>query len=341
MAAKHYVIIGNGVAGNAAAAVIRERDAGGRITIVSLGALLFYDRYRLPEVIEGQTDWRRFLVHPPAYYEDSRIVVRRRCRVAQVDPARHLLTLGHREEMTYDALLVASGGRGHLPMALSEFAPLLERFDSYRQAMAVAAALGADGGVVMLGGDIQGIAVARKLAAAGHRVTLVPSDHLFWPHRVAFEAYPRYLAALGQMGIEVVEGGAVERIEATGEVGRRVVMEDGRTYDGKVVMPYYGLAPALDFMAGSGVDTERGLLVNPELRTTDESIWAAGDVCQIWSAEENAYRFYYGWTNVKAMGETAAGNMTGGGETFHTFLDERLAVTEAGALHSSFWDYER
>jgi pyruvate/2-oxoglutarate dehydrogenase complex dihydrolipoamide dehydrogenase (E3) component len=106
-----------------------------------------------------------------------------------------------------------------------------------------------------------------------------------------------------------------------------------------VIMPFYGLAPALDFIARSGVDIERGLLVNPELRTTDPHIWAAGDVCQIWSAEDNAYRFYYGGRNVKAMGEIAACNMTGATDSFRTFVDETLSVNGEGKLHSSFWDY--
>jgi NADPH-dependent 2,4-dienoyl-CoA reductase/sulfur reductase-like enzyme len=98
--------------------------------------------------------------------------------------------------------------------------------------------------------------------------------------------------------------------------------------------------PSLEFMVGSGVDIERGLLVNPELKSTDAHIWAAGDVCQIWSADENAYRFYYGWKNVNAMGELAARNMTGSEQPFQTFIDETLTVDQAGRLHSSFWDYD-
>ena len=52
------------------------------------------------------------------------------------------------------------------------------------------------------------------------------------------------------------------------------------------------------------------------------------------------YRFYYGWKNVKAMGELAAHNMTGGKAPFQTFLEETLTVDEQGRLHSSFWDYD-
>ena len=50
--------------------------------------------------------------------------MRRKCRVTQVDPRRRVLTLAHREEVGYDALLIASGGGGYLPPRLSEYAPL-------------------------------------------------------------------------------------------------------------------------------------------------------------------------------------------------------------------------
>lgn len=342
MAQKHHVIIGNGVAGNQAAAELRERDPDNRITIISIGGLLFYDRYQLPQVFQGKRDWRSYLVYPPSYYEDHRITVRRKCRVTHVDPTRRVLTLAHREEVGYDTLLIASGGGGHLPPALAEYRPLFHSFGSYRGALATADALGDGGTVIMLGGDILGLDVAQSMAENGHRVTLVPSEQAFWPHRVEPGDRPKFFKALERAGIEVVEERAVERVEATtnGGPGRRVVLAGGRELLGDVVMPFYGLLPSLDFMLGSGVDIERGLLVNPELKSTDASIWAAGDVCQIWSAEDNAYRFYYGWKNVKAMGGLAARNITGAEESFHTFVDETLTVDRKGRLHSSFWDYD-
>ena len=97
--------------------------------------------------------------------------------------------------------------------------------------------------------------------------------------------------------------------------------------------------PSLAFMAGAGVDIERGILVDPKLQSTDKNIWAAGDVCQIWSPEENQYRFFYGWENVKEMGRIAACNMTGGNESISTFQDERLTTTKTGEIDSPFWQY--
>jgi NAD(P)H-nitrite reductase large subunit len=219
---------------------------------------------------------------------------------------------------------------------------LFHYFHTCRAAMATARALPEGGTAIILGGDILGIDIAYNLLDTGRKVILVPHEQSFWPHKVAASDRPRLFEALSQSGLEVVEDGPIERIEAGDgrAAARTVVFADGRSLAGDVVMPFYGLAPALEFIAGSVVDIERGLLVNPELRTTDPHILAAGDVCQIWSAEDNAYRFYYGWKNVKAMGEIAARNMTGASDSFHTFVDETLAVNGTGKLHSSFWDYD-
>ncbi len=340
----HYVIIGNGAAGNEAARHLRQRDPSSRITLITAGKLLFLNRYEFPKVLNGVVDWREFLVHPPAYYEEQRIKVRRNSWVTRVDPERRLLDLNHKESVAYDKLLVASGGGGYLPEYLREYRHLLHNFNTYKNAMQIREALSSsDGKVVMLGGDIKGLDFARTLLKYHQEVIVVATEEFFWPHEIApDDGLPRYVSALEHMGMQVVQNRKVERIEqgSSGMRARRVVFEDGEDLYADVVMPFYGLMPALGFMVGTGVDIARGLLVNTQLRTVNEHIWAAGDVCQIWSPEDNSYRFYYGWRNVKMMGRIAAVNMTGGHETVSTFQEDRLLINDKGEIDSTFWEYE-
>jgi NAD(P)H-nitrite reductase large subunit len=342
---RHHIVIGSGVAGNQAAETLRQRDPDSRITMITISRLPFFNRYDLPRVFRGERDWRKFIIYPADYYRRNRIALRRATRVMGVDSLAQTLTLEHKETIHFDSLLVASGAGAYLPEELSAFRPLLHGFGAFRDAIEVANALPKGGHAILLGGDTIGLDLARTLLDTGHRVTLVASAHTFWPHEVTAEERPKYIAALQRMGIVVVEApdhGGIAAIEkgAKGLSARRVVFKDGSDLSGDVVMSFFGVAPSLDFMLHSGVDIERGLLVSPNLRTTNENIYAAGDVCQIWTDREHRYNFYHGWKNVRAMGELAARNITGADEPWVPTQDESLHLSKDGKIQSPFWEYQ-
>jgi NAD(P)H-nitrite reductase large subunit len=337
----HYVIIGNGMAGNQAASVLRERDPESRITIISAGSLLFYNRYDLPNIFRGCESWVELLVNPPEYYEKNRINVRRKCVVIDVNTQQHLIYLMHRETVGYDQLIVATGGESFIPEYLKDVRHLMHFFNRYRAAEEMRDALSPGGRVIMLGGDMIGLDLARALIDMGYQVTLVPDERTFWPHNIAKEDRPKYYAALEKMGIEIGPDTEIENIDkgTNGAAARRVVYVDGRELYGDVVMPFYGLMPNIDFMSSSGVSMERGILVDAQLKSSVDDVWVAGDVCQIWSPEFNDYRFYYGYKNVRLMGEIAARNITGDAIDFETAQDEQLEINEHGHLYSPYWEH--
>lgn len=338
---EHYVIIGNGVAGSEAALHLRQRDQDSRITMVTASKLLSINRYVLPKIFSSSADWRDFLLHPAEFYDQQRISVRRNIWVTHVEPEQKRLVLRHRESISYTKLLIASGGGRYIPESLSEFRDLMLKFGGYEEARSVSNALPKGGHIVMLGGDMIGLDLARSLVHDGYKVTVIGDDYLFWPHDVDQEEKQKFVGVLQDMGIDVRSDIGITLIEegARNKPARRITLDNKETIDADVVLSFCGLMPSVAFMAGAGVDIERGVLVNPQLQSTDENIWAAGDVCQIWSPEENQYRFFYGWENVKKMGEIAALNMTGGHESISTFQDEKLIATKTGEIDSPFWQY--
>jgi len=339
---EHYVIIGNGVAGGEAAYHLRQRDQASRITMVTVGRLLSINRYELPKLFtEPNLDWRDFLLNPPEYYADQEISVRRNTWVTNVEPTKRQLVLRHRETLSYDKLLIASGGGRHIPEILTQYRDLMMKFGTYEEARSVCNALPKGGHMVMLGGDMIGLDLARALVKGGFRVTVIGKDFLFWPHQLDPDEKESFAQVLRDMGVGVITdyGAASIAADDRGPAVRRIVLASGETLDADVLLSFCGLMPSLAFLAGAGVDLERGVLVDPHLQSTDKNIWAAGDVCQIWSPEEKQYRFYYGWGNVKRMGQIAAFNMTGGDESISTFQDERLVVTGSGEIDSPYWHY--
>jgi NAD(P)H-nitrite reductase large subunit len=342
---RHHVVIGSGVAGNQAAETLRERNPESRITMLTNSRLPFFNRYDLPRVFRGERDWRKFIIYPADYYRKNHITLRRAIKVIGVDSINRTITLEHKEVLGYDTLLVATGAEAYMPEELVEFRPLMHSFGGFKDAIEVADALPAGGHAILLGGDTIGLDLARTLLDTGHKVTLIAGEQTFWPHDVSANKRPDFIAALVRMGITVFEGqdrGGISAIQrgADGLAPRRVLFRDGSLLHSDVVMPFFGISPTLGFMLGSGVDIERGLLVSPELRTTNENIWAAGDVCQIWTAAERRYAFYHGWKNLRAMGELAAKNITGAHESWAPNRDESLILTDDGTLQSPFWEYQ-
>ena len=341
---RHHVIIGTGVAGNQATRTLRQREPGARISLLTLSALPFYNRYDLPRVFRGVHDWREFLVDPPSFYQDQRIELRRCTQVVNVDAQHKTIALEHNETLSYDTLLVASGGRPYLPEELSEYRDLLDGFSSFEQAMAMQSKLPPGGTVAHPGrrhdragpGAHAGRYRAPRRAGCRQAHLLAARRNTRAAQRAAGRAGAhgyRYHRGRCPRGHRVYSG------RARGFAARRIVFGKGRECTADVVLPSFGLAPSVEFMIGSGVAIERGLLVSPTLRTTDESIMAAGDVCQIWSDADNRYRFYFGWKNVRAMGELAARNLTGDDEAFVPAQDETLHIHDGITIHSPFWEY--
>jgi NAD(P)H-nitrite reductase large subunit len=317
---------------------IRARDAAARITLVTMSRLPFYNRFDLPRYFRGTTDWRDLLAVEPKIYDDLGITLRRNSRVDEIDGRARTLTFSHKEVVGYDKLLVCTGGSSHLPEVLVEYRSLMNGFATFEDATRVARALPAGGRAILLGGDMIGLDLARTLVDTGHRVTLVAGEYTFWPHRIDAGRRAELIEALKRSGIEVVDGRNPVAIETAAKPARRVIFEDDTAIAGDVVLPFYGSMPVVDFMLGAGADMERGILVDPKLKSSNESIWAAGDVCQIWSDELKEYRFCHGWRNVRLMGELAARNMTGGTEEFDVTADFAIGVGADGRVQSDFWE---
>ncbi len=338
---RHHVIIGSGSAGFGAATTLRARDPDCRISLVTLSSLPFYNRYDLPDIFRGRHDWRDLLPIMPAMYDELGITLRRNSRVVDVNGTAQSVEFAHRETLHYDSLLVCAGGRGYLPEILSDYRPLMHNFASFEAAMEVHTALPKGGTVIMLGGDMLGLDLAFTLLDTGYKVALVTTPQTFWPHRVDDQLRGKLVAALEAKGARVHGDSAPVAVEEglPGAPARRVILQDGTEISGDVVMPFCGLVPAVEFMLSAGVDIERGLLVRPDLRTTGENIWAAGDVCQIWSDSDKEYRFYHGWRNVREMGELAARNMTGSDEEFVAEDDGRIWLDKGSNICSTFWEH--
>ena len=107
---KIYCIIGNGVAGDSAAATIRERDPDSDIIICTEEGKPLYNRILLKEFAKGKLNQNSMEIRDEDWYQDREIELRLSTQVIGVDAEDKIIKLHSKEEQRYDQLLIATGG---------------------------------------------------------------------------------------------------------------------------------------------------------------------------------------------------------------------------------------
>jgi phenylglyoxylate dehydrogenase epsilon subunit len=199
--------------------------------------------------------------------------------VETVAAERNVVRLAGGEEIAYGKLLVASGARPVIPPIPGLDAVRFHVLRTLDDALALRAALPATHEAVVLGAGLIGMHAAENLAKAGARVTIVEREPHVLPGYFDAEAAAIIARAFAASGVRLRTGNEAVRVEPTAR-GCRLVVDSGEALDCDLLVVGVGVAPVTDFLAGSGVDVDRGVLVDDRMRSSVDNIWAAGDVAQ-------------------------------------------------------------
>jgi 3-phenylpropionate/trans-cinnamate dioxygenase ferredoxin reductase subunit len=308
-----HLLIGGGVASAACAVELRERGAEG--SIVLLGRELDPPYHRPPatkEYLRGDSSKEDAFVRPESWYQENGVELRTRAGVRSIDTGARVAKVQGGEEISYGTALLATGSlvnRLRIDGSALDglhYVRALGNADGIRDDAAQA------GHVVVVGGSYIGCEVAASLAGAGRSVTIVmledePMQRGFGP-RVG--AWVRSL--LEAHDVEVLGGEQVAAFEGEERV-QRVRTEGGRTLPADMVVLGTGVTPDVMLAKAAGLELgdSGGVRCDSCLRTSAESVWAAGDIC------EYAYAPYDRRLRVEhedvaeRQGRTAAANMLG------------------------------
>ena len=280
------VIVGGVAAGAGAAARLRRLDENAQIVLLERGEYISYANCGLPYHLGGVIAEReRLLVIPAAKFaERFRVEVRTGSEAVALDPAAKTLTVRHGGETyqeSYDQLLLATGSSpivmelpGSDPERVFQFwtIPDLDRVLARVEAGAKSA--------VVVGAGFIGLEVAENLRKRGVAVTVVELAGQVLP--TVDPEMSSYLAAeLQRLGVALELGRKVTAFEQGDDY--RAVLDDGRKIPADLVVMSVGVRPNSDLARAAGLRLgARGhIVVDSQLRTSAEGIFAAGDVIEL------------------------------------------------------------
>ncbi len=324
-----YVIIGQGAAGLAAAEAIRAGDPGGQIAIVSDEPHAYYSRPGLAYMLTGQVPEKHLF---PRSTEDLAAIgaIHMHKRVVGLDPSAHQLTFQDGTSLSYRLALLATGASAVLPNVPGiglEGVVTLDTLDDARHILKRARKARR---AVVVGGGITALELAEGLATRGVETHYLLRRDRYWSN-VLDEAESTLVEhRLIEEGIRLHHGTNLVRI--LGKKGRvtGVELDPAGSIDCQMVGIAIGIRPRLELAATAGLDTDRGILVDPYFRTSQADIFAAGDVAQVYDPVTGEYVLDSLWWLAQEQGRIAGANMAGGQVPYQRSLP--FNVTRIGGL---------
>lgn len=277
MGAKYnYLIIGGGMAADAAAHGIREVDAEGSIGILSEDVDEPYARPALSKKLwtEPGFDWAEKVdLHTVA---DTNADIRLRTTVTKINPEALTVETSDGDEFGYTVLLIASGGHPkRIDLPDDERVIYFRSAEDYRRLRAFADA-GAT--VAVIGGSYVGTELAAGLAQNGAKVTLVYPETVLTGGMLPPALAEKVEARFREAGVDLRPGTRVTSGSATGEGIDIALGSGGPSVTVDAVVSGLGIEPSTDFAEAAGLDVRDGIMVDTYLATSHRGIYAAGDV---------------------------------------------------------------
>jgi phenylglyoxylate dehydrogenase epsilon subunit len=131
----------------------------------------------------------------------------------------------------------------------------------------------------VIGGGLIGMHAAENVRKGGARVTVIEMQAHVLPAYFDADAAARIERAFATAGVEIRTGARVERI-IPGAPDSTLELTDGTRVTADLLLVGTGVVPVTDYLDGSGIATDHGILVDDTMRTNDPSVWAAGDVAR-------------------------------------------------------------
>lgn len=287
MKSLHIVVIGGVASGPAAVAEARRTNADATITLFEKGPDISYSACEMPFLISGQINRVERLVRytPEAFATKFSVDVRTHHEVESIDPTNRSITFRDLKtqktaKISYDRLVLATGAKATVPNALQSAIKdlyVLRSLDDLRQIEKVIQKQTIRHAVV-IGSGYVGLDSAWALKTRGLRVTLLsPSGML--PGALPPAMSQIIKAHLLSSGIGVRAERAVG-IEKAGD-GKiiAVLTAEGEKIGCDFVLVATGTAPGSELGLGGGlkIGSQGGVLVDDQMRTSAQGVWACGD----------------------------------------------------------------
>lgn len=301
------VIVGTGLAGYNLAREFRKRDTRSRLLLISADDGRSYSKPMLSTGFsKNKSADELSMADAGKMAEQLDAQVWTNSRVDAIEPGPGTISVAG-ETIRYRDLVLACGAQPVAPVIPGDAAERvlaindLQDYAHFRQALP-------DGGrVLILGAGLVGCEYANDLAQAGYQVEMVAPCEQVMPTLLPPALAAALQAALEGLGVSVRLNTQLAALQREGE-GCAARLLDGQVLHCDLVLSAIGLRPRTELAAAAGLQINRGIVVDRQLRTSHDNIYALGDCAEV--AGLNLLYVMPLMSGARALAATLAGQPT-------------------------------
>lgn len=306
-----YVILGNGAAGLSAAKAIRERDKTGSVIMISNEAYPTYNRPMLTKSMVAKLDAKEILVEPEAWYQENNIHLLLEKEVTGIHTDKKEITLSDGTALKYTKLIYALGSECFVPPIPGTDKPEVVAIRRMSDIEKIEAMLDRVQNVVVIGGGVLGLEAAWELKKNRKQVVVLEAAPQIMGRQLDEGASQMLTDISRSNGIDIHAGVQIASIEGESSV-TGVKLADGREFPAELVIVSAGVRANVGAAKNAGLDINRGIVVNADMSTSDENIFACGDCAEYEGIN------YAIWPQALEQGKVAGANAAGDALTYTT-----------------------
>ena len=281
------VILGNNVAGTFSAQNIRFLNNEVEIEIFTQEIYPYYSRVHLPELIPRKIEAEDLIVFDEEWYKNKDLKLHLNKKAVNIDPKNKTIFFEKDgEPVLYDKLILALGSTPNIPpiknaremkddnkgvFTLRTIDDALKIRD-YIENFAVKKA-------IVIGGGLLGLELASQINDCNLDTTVVEFFPRLLPRQLDEECGTMLKDEIESRGIKVILNATTEEILGDGMVNS-IKLKDGRKFDSDIVLIQAGIRPIIDLAKNANIKTDRGIIINEFLETSEKDIYAVGDCVQ-------------------------------------------------------------
>jgi len=310
-----YVIIGAGAAGVTAAKTIREIDTSGEVVILGEEGFSPYNRYMLTDFLCDSIKEDELIHTSASVFKKIGVTFRKGEHVKAIHPQKKCIKLFHNEVVHYDKLLIATGGTPGLGPVLQPFQKHIQRYYSLEDICLLKRKMPSIQKCIVFGEGLSSLDLLCGLYNLEKQIVyIIRGTRADWD-LVEPEFYGELHEFLEEKGIEIITEDRVISIEKSNHCFQVLTLKQ-RKLTADIVFAWDHYKPNITCIKGTGIEKKLGILVDEQMRTSEEDIYAAGDCVEIYHPGLKNYWINFGWSNAQEQGEVAGKNMAGQRETY-------------------------